>query len=269
MSSILGGFEALVYTSSGVDKDTGNATNVGVATRVNPTLDPGNIEVAGTGARGLYDILLGMREPKFSFDMLFTDKAFITTYQDGLTAIPWLHLRFPGTPDVGLTFENAYLNRVSVESRHNEAIQATFEFWAEDVSALGTPDFGASVATPYRWIDSTLAIGAVSPVTDWWSWRYEVVNNLQRLGNVDDGDTRAIKAKQRRVTGLIVKDLADFTEWTDLVNYAAEPAKFNITIQVDSVDLINNDSRWGPLEAPAGPEDLIAKRFPFVMLDIS
>jgi len=268
LSSILGGYEALVYTSSGADKDTGSATNVGVATRINPILDPGNIEIAGTGKRGLYDILLGMREPQFAFDMLFTNKTFITTYQDGLTAIPWLHLRFPGSPDKGLTFENPVFNRVSVEARHNEAIQASIEAWAEDVSAIGSPSFGAVVSTPYRWVDSSLTIGAV-PSTDWWSWRYEVANNLQRLGNVDDGDTRAIKARHRRVSGLIIRDLASFTEYTDLVNYSSEPAKFNITIQVDSVDMINNSCRWGRLEAPAGSEDLIAKRFPFIALDIS
>ena len=267
MSSILGGYEALVYTSSGVTKDLGNATNIGVASRVNAILDPGNIEVAGTGKRGLYDVLLGMREPQFAFDLLFTDKTFLTTYQDGLSVIPWLHLLFPGSPNKGLTFENAVLNRVSVESRHNEAIQSSIEAWAEGLSAIGSPSFGGVVTTPYRWVDSTLTIGAL--VTDWWSWRYEIANNLQRLGNVDDGDTRAIKARQRRVTGLIIRDLATFTEYTDLVNYASEPAKFNITIQVDGVDMLNSDCRWGRLESPSGPEDLIAKRFPFVALDIS
>lgn len=265
--SILGAYEALVYTSSGVDKDTGNATNVGVMTRINPILDPGNIEIAGTGARGLYDVLLGMREVQFSADMLFTDESFLTTYQDGLTAIPWLHLRF-ATSALGLTFENAYINRITVEARHNQAISASIEFWAEDVSALGTPTWLAAVTTPYRWSDSTLSIGLVLQTT-WWSWRYEIVNNLQRLGNVDDGDTRSIRARHRRVTGLIIIDLTAFTDYTALVNYAAEPAKFNITIDCNSVDLINNNCRWGRLEAPGGPEDLIARRFPFVALDIS
>lgn len=266
--AILGGFEALLYTSSGVDKDTGNATNVGVVTRINPILDPSNIDVPGTGKRGLYDILLGLRDPQIAIDMVFTNKTFITAYQDGLTAIPWLHLRFPGTPDKGVTLVNAYMNRCSVESRHNEAISASLEFWAEDLVPLGAPSWQALVSTPYRWLDSVLKIGGPTE-SEWWSWRYEVVNNLQRLGNVDDGGTRAIRARQRRVTGLIVKDLDSFTEYTDLMNLVAEMAKFNITIQVDGVDLLNVNCRWGRLEAPAGPEDLIAKRFPFTALDLS
>uniref|UniRef100_A0A6M3M3L5 Uncharacterized protein n=1 Tax=viral metagenome TaxID=1070528 RepID=A0A6M3M3L5_9ZZZZ len=266
--AILGGYEALVYTSSGVSKSSGNATNVGVMTRINPTLDPGNIPVRGTGKRGLYDILLGMREPKFAFDMLFTDKDFIVTYQDGLTAIPWLHLRFPGSPDSGLSFENVYFNRTSVESRHNEAISATIEAWSESMEALGDPDWQAVVSTPYRWLDSSLTIAAI-PETEWWSWRYESANNLQRQGNVDDGGTRVIVAKHREVSGLIVMDLDSFSEYTDLMNLVTEEGKFNITIQVDSEDLLNADSRWGVLEAPTGPEDLIAKRFPFTALDLS
>ncbi|MBU0846922.1 hypothetical protein KKH23_06990 [Patescibacteria group bacterium] len=266
--AILGGYEALVYTSSGVSKSSGDATNVGVMTRINPTLDPGNISVRGTGKRGLYDILLGMREPKFTFDMLFTDKDFIITYQDGLTAIPWLHLRFPGSPDSGLTFENVHFNRSSVESRHNEAISATIEAWSESLGALGDPDWQAVVSTPYRWLDSSLSIAA-TPETEWWSWRYESANNLQRLGNVDDGGTRSLTAKQREVSGLIVMDLDNFSEYTDLMNLVTEEDKFNITIQVDSEDLLNAYCRWGTLEAPAGPEDLIAKRFPFTALDLS
>ena len=266
--AILGGFEALLYTSSGATKDAGSATNRGVVTRINPILDPNNIEVPGTGARGLYDILIGMLDPQISFDMVFTDKTFITAYQDGLTAIPWLHLRFPGTPDRGITLENAYMNRCSVESRHNEAISASLEMWSEDLVALGAPSFGSAVSTPYRWSDSSLEIGGVTE-TEWWSWRYEVVNNLQRLGNVSDGGTRSLKARNRRVTGTIIKDLDSFTEYTDLMNLVSEPAKFNITIQVDSVDLLNSDCRWGRLEAPGGPEDLLAKRFPFTAKDLS
>ncbi|GAH72030.1 unnamed protein product, partial [marine sediment metagenome] len=92
-----------------------------------------------------------------------------------------------------------------------------------------------------------------------------VNNNLQRLGNVASGATRDILARHRDVTGLIVKDLEGFDEWFDLMS---EQVKFNITIEVDSVDLINQDAcRWGRLEAPVGPEDLQAKRFPFTAID--
>jgi hypothetical protein len=266
--SILGGFEALAYTSSGAGKSDGAATNIGVVTRMNPIIDPGNIEVPGTGKRGLYDLLIGMREPQVTLDMVFTDKSFIASYQDGLTAIPWLHLRWAGSPDKGLTFKNVYMNRCSVESRHNEAISTSLELWAEDAEALGAPSWGALVSTPYRWLDSILSIASV-PEDEWWSWRYEVVNNLQRLGNVDDGGTRVLKARQRRVTGLVIMDLGSFTEYTDLMNLIAEMAKFNITITVDGTALLNANCRWGRIEAPTGPEDLIAKRFPFTALDLS
>lgn len=278
MSSIYGGFEELIYTSdAGVGQPT---TCHGITTRLNPILDPSNINVRGTGKRGLYDILLGMRQIQFSIDILPSDISIISDYQDGQTEIPWLHYRNTRS-GTGLTFINAAINRATVESRHGEAISATVEFWADDVTALKA--MGAwtalSKVTPYRWLWSELKIATVVE-TAWWSWRYEVNNNLQLLGNVATGAIRDVKARHRDVNGLIVKDFASFTEYTDLmvVAPATEEAKFNITITIDGADgpgsgadveLLNENCRWGRLEGPTGPEDLQAKRFPFTALDLA
>jgi len=269
MSTILGGYEPLVYTSDGALKSDPTFTSRGVMSRINSVLDPGNINIDGTGRRGLYDILLGMREPVFTAEVLFTDPTFISVYQTGVAEIPWLHMRVPGTPDAGLTFEKVKLNTLSVEARHNEAIAATIEFWAQNVVALAAPaGWPAAVTTPKRWSDSVLSIATV-PELEWWSWRYEVNNNLQRLGNVASGATRDIKARNRSVTGLIVRDLSSFADFTTLMNTAAEMAKFNITITVSGTPFLNSNCRWGRIEAPVVPTDLWAKRFPFTALDIS
>lgn len=280
MSSIYGGFEELIYTSTALGVA---ATPVGITTRLNPILDPSNISVRGTGKRGLYDILLGMRQPQFTMDILPSDIDFISDYQDGQTEIPYLHYRNTRT-GTGLTFTKVVFNRVSVEARHNEAITATIEAWSDGLTALGAMSSWSTLTavTPYRWLYSTLKIGTPTVTeTQWWSWRYEVNNNLQRLGNVATGAIRDVKSRHREVTGLIVKDLSSFTEWTDLmiVAPATEKAKFNITILIDgdtgpgtgsTVDLLNQDAcRWGRLEAPVGPEDLQAKRFPFVAIDLT
>jgi len=279
-SNIYGGFEELIYTSSAIGAGE-TATPVGITTRLNPILDPSNINVRGTGKRGLYEILLGMRQPQFTVDILPTDIDFIGDYQNGQTEIPYLHYRNVRT-GTGLTFTNAVFNRTSVESRHNEAITATIEVWADGMTALVTMGTWSTLTavTPYRWLYSTLKIAGPTE-TQWWSWRYEVNNNLQRLGNVATGATRDLKARHREVTGLIVKDLESFTEWAALmvVAPASEEAKFNITITITgatgpgtgaTVDLLNQDAcRWGRLEAPVGPEDLQAKRFPFVAIDLT
>ena len=276
---IYGGFEELVYTSSA---PSGTAAPFGIVTRLNPILDTSNINIRGTGKRGLYDILLGMRQPMFTMDILPTDIDFIADYQDGQTMPNYLHYvyrRELGNSADGLTFELPRFNRVSVEARHNEAITATIELWAENIIELSTMSSWPVPTSiiPYRWLDSTLKMPGL--VERWWSWRYEVNNNLQRLGDVDSGATRDIKARHREVTGLIVKDLYDFSQWTALmvVAPASEEAKFNITIEVtgktgpgagDPVELLNNYCRWGRLEAPVGPEDLQAKRFPFTAIDL-
>jgi len=278
LSSIYGGFEEIIYTSTALGMA---ATPVGITTRLNPILDPSNISVRGTGKRGLYDILLGMRQPQFTMDILPSDIDFISDYQDGQTEIPYLHYRNTRT-GTGLTFTNVVFNRVSVEARHNEAITATIEAWSDGLTALGAmSSWGTLTAvTPYRWLYSTLKIATLTE-PEWWSWRYEVNNNLQRLGNVATGAIRDVKPRHREVTGLIVKDLASFTEWTELmvVAPASEEAKFNITVQIygedgpgsgSTVDLLNQDAcRWGRLEAPVGPEDLQAKRFPFLAIDLT
>lgn len=278
--SILGGFEGLLYRSA---TELGTAYNIGVCSRLAPVVDPGNIDIAGTGKRGLYDILLGMIEPKFTLDILpaagddHTDGIkFIADYQDGNTALAWLHLQFGA---LGLTFYNVYMNTVSVICRHNAAISATIEFWADYGKALAQTNT-SKVITPYRWLASVFDIDNV-PETQWWEWRYDVANNLQRLGSVTTTGTRSIESRHRRVTGSLVKDLRSFTEFIDIMGPglpapAGETSKFEVEItvatpgcSVDPTTLIEADGRWGPLEAPTGPEDLIAKRFPFTLLDLT
>lgn len=288
MSIPYGGFQELIYTSSALGAGA-TANAVGITTRLNPILDPSNINVRGTGKRGLYDILLGMRQPQFTMDILPTDINFIFTNQTGQNRIPYLHYGVGASgeqPTAGLLFSGVYTNRVSVEARHNEAITATMDMWAEDVTLIFPVDnWDAHDVTPYRWLDSELWIGGVEE-DYWWSWRYEVNNNLQRLGNVADGGTRTpggIKARHKDVSGLIVKDLASFSEWALLMLVDSPAPKFNVTLKVFgnggpqdpprsgvAMELINQDAcRWGRLEAPVGPEDLQAKRFPFTAIDVT
>jgi len=262
LSAIKGGFDATVWTSS---SKTGNATNVGVAARVNPIVDPGNIDVPGTGRRGLYDILLGTVQPMFNLDFRPTLASFIDTYQDGQTAIPYLHIKYGS---IGVTLTNVYTNTISVEQRAGDALSASAEMWADSGETLASASWGSVVTTPLRWLDTTLEIGG-STETEWHLWRYEVNNNLQRLPNVATRGTREIAAKNRSVTGLIQKDLRDFDEFTDLMDTTSDPAKFNITIKLDGTEVLNSNCRWGRIEAPAGPEDLVLKRFPFTALDLT
>jgi hypothetical protein len=277
-SNILGGFLGTLWYSAGYN-DNSAATNVGVVTRITPLLDPHNIDVRGTGERGLYDILLGQRDPRVTIDFMPYDKTFLTTYQAGSVAMPYLHVKWNGITD-GLTFVGAKMNRETVEVTAGEAVKATMELWAGGNStypagiirwnsANPTQTWGTRGTTPYRWLNTILSL-AGAPVTDWWSWRYEVQNNLQRLINVSTGGTRDLKNKARDVTGLIVKDLADFEEYGTLANLGSEAAKFAIRIQLDGSDLLNTSyCRWGRIEAPFAAEDLIAKRFPFTATDLT
>jgi len=263
LSNILGGFDTTVWTSA---TETGSPTNIGIAARLNPRLNPNNLDIPGGGRRGLYDILLGTVDPTFSLDMQPTSVNFLDTYQDGQTAIPWLHYRATG--DIGLTFQTVYINTISVESRAGRPIEASFEFWAEAAKALNMGSLTSYQTTPYRWLDSELKISEVVE-TEWHLWRYEVNNNLERLPNVSTKGTREISAKHRRVSGTIHKDLRDYDEFTDLMNVSSDPGKFDITITLDGTTLLSNACRWGTIEAPSGPEDLILKRFPFTAQDLS
>jgi len=261
--SIQGGFQANVYES--VVKGSGAADHIGITTRIAPAVEPNNIEARGTGRRGLYNVLLGMIEPQVTLDLMLNDKTFLTNYQDGQTAIPFLHIK---TGTIGITLTNAYINRCTVTARHNEAIEVTVEIWAESGETLANQTWGSPSITPYRWLDTTFIIDAV-PETEWWEWRYEVNNNLQRLGDVDSGGTREIVARHRVVTGNIVKDLRSWAEYIAMMNTGSEMSDITVVIQLDGTTLINSDGRWGRLEASTGPEDLIAKRYPFTLHDIS
>jgi len=286
--SILGGFLGTVWTSSGYN-DGSVASNRGVITRFNPTIDPGNLNIRGTGARGLYDVQLGLRQPQFTIDMLPTpeeDEAgdsgadWLSNIQDGQTAIAYLHIKFFGSTE-GLTFVNVLVNRLSVEARAPENITATIEFWAgaNITYPVGVIDWNGSVpnqdwssgrvTTVYRWLDSILEFGGATE-SEWWTWRYEVVNNLQRLADVTEGSTRVLVARTRDVTGTITKDLDDFKEWRELANVAAELTRFNVTITLDGTPLLNcSRCMWGRIGGASGAEDLIAKTLPFFATDLT
>lgn len=260
--SIQGGYGTNVYQSQTI---AGNASHIGITTRISPVVEPNNIDARGTGRRGLYNVLLGMIEPQITLEMNLNDKAFLTDYQDGQTAIPFLHLK---TGSIGVTYTNAYVNRVSVTSRHNEALAVTVEIWAEEGEALAAATFGSPSVVPYRWLDTTLLLDAV-PETQWWEWRYDINNNLQRLGDVDSGGTREIVARHRNVSGSLVKDLRSWSEFITMMDTSSEDGLVAFLMTIDGVAVINSDGRWGRIEAPTGPEDLIAKRFPFTLLDVS
>jgi hypothetical protein len=260
--SIQGGFETNIYQSQ---TKTGAASHVGITTNISPVVEPNNIDARGTGRRGLYNVLLGMIEPQITLDLALNDKDFLTDYQDGQTAIPFLHLK---SGSIGITYTNAYINRVSVTARHGELLEVTVEIWAEVGEALAAASWGNPSTVPYRWLDTVFSIDAVTE-TQWWEWRYDINNNLQRLGDVDSGGTREIVARHRNVSGSLVKDLRSWSEFTDMMNTSSETALVAFLMQIDSTTVINSDGRWGRIEAPTGSEDLIAKRFPFTLLDVS
>jgi len=281
--TMFGGFLGTIWTNDQLN--AGNATNRGVITRFNPVLDPGNIPVRGTGERGLYDILLGFRQPRLTIEFLPTETTWIKAIQDGSSGEEFIFLKFSDTE--GLTFVNAYVNRFTLEATHGEAIRGTAEFWAggDATYPVGIMDWGTTgvpgcnfdtnprVTTPWRWLDSDLYIKNATE-SEWWSWRYETNNNLQRLGNVATGGTREIVPKQRDVTGLIVMDCRDFEWYGSIANLASDDARFTIRIRLDingtPVSMLDCDRcRWGALETPSGPEDLIAKRFPFIATDLT
>ncbi|GAG18173.1 unnamed protein product, partial [marine sediment metagenome] len=119
MSNILGGFLGTVYTADLID---GAKVNRGIITRFNPTLDPGNLPVKGTGERGLYNNLIGRRAPVFSIDFLPSDtegRDWIKAIQGGTPVGTLLHLYFK-EGNRGLTFQNYAVNRLSVEAREGE-----------------------------------------------------------------------------------------------------------------------------------------------------
>lgn len=261
--SIQGGFQANVYESA--TKGSGNADHIGITTRIAPSVEPNNINARGTGRRGLYNVLLGMIEPQISLDLMLNDKTFLTNYQDGQTAIPFLHLK---TGSIGVTLTNVYVNRCGVTSRHNNALEVSVDLWAESGEAITSQVWQQPNQTPYRWLDTVFKIG-ITPESQWWEWRYEINNNLQRLGDVDSGGTREIVARHRDVTGSLVKDLRSWTEFVEMMDTTVEESLIAIMITLDSTIIINANARWGRIEAPTGPEDLIAKRFPFTLFDVS
>jgi len=271
MSLIAGGFQAELHTSA---TKTGVTTFRGFVQRINPSLNPNNINVRGGGRRGLYDIILGMREPVISFDLIVTDETFLSSYQNGESSIAFMHIRYNMNVDIGLTFTTVRFNTQSVECRAGEAVNATIEVWAVAVEVLAGASFANPSGSAIPWSDTDFyldedGLGFVEETT-WQSWRYEVNNNLERLPNVNDGSTRDMVPRSRTVTGMLIKDLADFDEYIGIVD---EDPMIDFKLEIEGVGsptiMFSNEGRWGRVETPGGVQDLVYKRYPFTLLDLT
>ena len=222
------------------------------------------------------DIILGLKDPRLTVEFTPPDTSFIRTYQDG-TVIGTLHYKV-GT-DVGLTFTSAKINRLSATCRAGDILRITAEIWGTSVRTLdtGCPWAGTELETALAWINFIVKVATKAaptvlvPNTKWHEWRYEIVNNLERLANVDAKTTRSLERRHRNVTGMLVQDLEDMAEFIEFMGGSAEE-KFKMQILEVANPLLGGASgvytQWGRIEAPHGPEDLQLKRFPFTCLNI-
>jgi len=270
---ILGGWNTTVWYGG----DPTPATCLGVITRPDPVLDPALINIRGTGKRGLRNIILGLKDFRLNIEWAPSDSAFIRQYQDG-TEISKMHYKV-GT-NVGLTFTALKIERLTVSCRAGDILRASAEIVAKDVRTLDTncPWGGTEIDDVLAWINFIIKVAPkatpTSPVINskWHEWRYEVRNNLERLANVDTKTTRSLEQRHRDVTGMLVWDLENYSEWLEFVGSDAEK-KFYLQIMHASNYLLGSANgvytQWGRLDAPHGPEDLQLKRFPFTCLDLT
>jgi len=286
--SIYGGWSTTIWFGGAVGNPS---TNVGIVTRPDPIFDPALIEVAGTGKRGLYDILMGIKDPRLTVEWIpgyisgsgtpVSDSTnFIRTYQAGaqLATLHYLVKKAPSA--VGLTFSNARIDRLTLSCRAGDVLRATAEFLAENVAAVDAlcPWSGVEINKALAWPYVSVYVAPKSaptvPVenTKWHEWRYEVRNNIERLANVNNKGTRSLELRSRRVTGTLVWDFENFTEYTDFVGASAD-ALFALHVKDDDNNYLLGqaswaNAQWGRLEVPHGPEDLQLKRFPFTSLNL-
>ena len=287
--SIYGGWNVTLWSGG----SPGNpSANIGIVTRPDPVFDPSIISVDGTGRRGLYDIVLGVRDPRLTVEWapaylsssltpVSDATSFIRSFQAGAEIAALHYLLAKGPAAVGLTFANCRIDRLAVSCRAGDILRCTAEILAKSVAlADASCPWGGSELTKalaWHYLDVLVAPKSTptTPVenTKWHEWTYEVRNNIERLINVNDKTTRSLEIRSRRVTGSLTWDFDSLTEYSDMVGVDASKL---FALQVKDSDgnyLLGAsgyaNAQWGRLEAPVGPEDLKLKRFPFTSLHLT
>jgi len=286
MVETYGAHECRVYfvTESNYGETPANPAMLGINTQgVEPSLDPGLVQVRGVGSRDLQSLNKGLRKVVLKIPNALSSESPISFIQhvQTLNSLSVQVLYYKGlfsspTDIISFLYKGCRFNKLDVECHLEDVIKSTVELIGKDVEVGTSKITGATYgdyagAVPYNqsFVQRGAADGSglsdVDRVTD---WKFTIENNLKPVPVIRSTNGHLLKylpARHRNLTGEVTFEFESKSEFDDVINDSEFSLKFGLG---STHSALFKYCKWRNVATPTRIEDLVSLRAAFVARDV-
>jgi len=245
------------------------------ADSIEPAVNPNNIKLRGVGSIDLQAIKKGLRAPSLKISYPLPSDAPINFLQyakaELAKSLSVQVLYYKGvfaeaTDIISLLYTGCKFQRATVECSIEDAVKASVELLAQDLTAGTAKLTGASYADQagaVPFYESYIKKDAVTleRVTD---WKWTIENNLKQVSVIRSPNGHLLKYlphRHRDLTGEVVFEFESKEEFDDVVNDAEFTLEFSLG---GSSKAVFSGCKWDNTTAPTRIEELVSLKAAFV-----
>ena len=286
MVETYGAHECRVYfvAETNYGETPANPAMLGINTQgVEPTLDPGLVQVRGVGSRDLQSLSKGLRKVVLKIPNALSSESPISFIQhvQTLSSLSVQVLYYKGlfsspTDIISFLYKGCRFNKLDVECHLEDVIKSTVELIGKDVEVGTSKITGATYgdyagAVPYNesFVQRGAADGSglsdVDRVTD---WKFTIENNLKPVPVIRSTDGHLLKylpARHRNLSGELTFEFESKAEFDDVINDSEFSLKFGLG---STHSALFKYCKWRNVATPTRIEDLVALKAAFVARDV-
>jgi len=286
MVETYGAHECRVYfvAETNYGETPANPAMLGINTQgVEPTLDPGLVQIRGVGSRDLQSLSKGLRKVILKIPNALSSESPISFIQhvQTLDSLSVQVLYYKGlfsnpTDIISFLYKGCRFNKLDVECHLEDVIKSTVELIGKDVEVGTSKITGATYgdyagAIPYNesFVQRGAADGSeladVDRVTD---WKFTIENNLKPVPVIRSTNGHLLKylpARHRNLYGELTFEFESKAEFDDVINDSEFSLKFGLG---STHTALFKYCKWRNVATPTRIEDLVSLRAAFVARDV-
>jgi hypothetical protein len=245
------------------------------AESLEPAVNPNNLKLLGVGSVDLQAIKRGLRSPSLKITYPLPSDApinFLQYAKDELEkslSIQLLYYKdvFTSATDViSLLYTGCKFQKLQVECSIEDAVKATAELLAQDLTAGTAKLSGAtyadySGAVPFYESYIKKDTATLDRVTD---WKFTVENNLRQVAVIRASNGHVLKYlphRHRNLTGEVIFEFESKEEFDNVINDTEFTLEFGLG---GSNKATFSNCKWENVEAPTRIEELVSLKAEFV-----
>ena len=286
MVETYGAHECRVYfvAETNYGETPANPAMLGINTQgVEPSLDPGLVQVRGVGSRDLQSLNKGLRKVILKIPNALSSESPISFIQhvQTLDSLSVQVLYYKGlfsdpTDIISFLYKGCRFNKLDVECHLEDVVKSTVELIGKDVEVGTSKITGATYgdyagAVPYnesfvqRGVADGSGLAAVERVTD---WKFTIENNLKPVPVIRSTNGYLLKylpARHRNLSGELTFEFESKQEFDDVINDSEFSLKFGLG---STHSALFKYCKWRNVATPTRIEDLVSLKASFVARDV-